>query len=126
MVFVQFLITSANNNQTQAIGISGKCSIRVLSVQYHDTAAAGTSRVIQLQSDALYFPYSPARYLTWVTSNNSQMDFDNSRQEYHLHNVVLNGQVLLNVIDKATGTTPGGFQWAVVSLDVEKLNKEFE
>lgn len=126
MVLVQFIITSATNNQTQAIGISGKCSIRVLGVQYHDTAAGTVSRVIQLQSDALYFPYSPARYLTWVSNNAGQLQLDNSRQEYHLQNVALNGQILLNIVDRATGTTPANFQWAVVSLDIEKLNKDFE
>lgn len=126
MVLAQFIITSSNNNQTQTIGITGKCSIRVLGVQYHDTAAGSVSRVIQLNSDALYFPYSPARYLTWVSNNAGQLQLDNSRQEYHLQNVVLNGQILLNVIDKATGTTPTNFQWCVVSLDIEKLNKEFE
>lgn len=126
MVLAQFIITSTNNNQPQAIGISGKCSIRVLGIQYHDTAGGGTSRIIQLQSDALYFPYSPAKYISWITSNNGQMTFDNSRQEYHLQNTVLNGQVLLNVVDRATGTTPVGFQSCVVSLDIEKLNKDFE
>lgn len=125
MVLAQFIITSANNNTFQSIGISGKCSIRILAVQYHDSSGAGTSRIIQLQSDALYFPYSPAKYLTWINNGSSQVDLDNSRQEYHLQNVVLNGQVLLNVVDKATGTTPGNFTSCVVSLDIEKLNEEF-
>lgn len=125
MVLAQFIITSANNNTLFPIGVSGKCCIRVLGVQYHDTAVAGTSRVIQLRSDALYFPYSPARNLTWVTNNAGQMNFDNSRNEYHLQDVVLNGQVLLNVVDNATNATPVGFQWCVVSLDIEKMNEQF-
>lgn len=126
MVLAQFVITSANNGTMFAIGIQGKCSIRVLGVQYHDTAAAGTSRVIKLNSDALYFPYSPARFLTWVTNNSGQMSFDNSRNEYHLQNVVLNSQIYLQVLDNATNAVPGGFQWCVVSLDIEKVDKEFQ
>ena len=74
MVLVQILITPAAGNLTtasgkfQAIPITGKASIRVLSVVYHDTAAATTNRCIQIVSDNLYFPYSPCKYLT-VLSN---------------------------------------------------------
>lgn len=125
MVLAQFIINASNNNSLFAIGVSGKCSIRVLGVQYHDTAAAGVSRIIQVRSDSLYFPYSPARHLTIVSNNAGQMTFDNSRNEYHLKDVSLNSQVLLNVVDYATGTTPTNFQWCVLTLDIEKINEEF-
>lgn len=125
MVLAQFIITSSNNNTSQAIGIQGKCCIRVLGLQYHDGAGNNTSRLIQIQSDALYFPYSPAKYISFITNNAGQMTFDNSRNEYHLQNAVLNGQILLNVIDKATGLTPGNFQNCILTLEIEKIDKEF-
>lgn len=126
MVLSQIIITPANNNTLIPIGIAGKCSIRVLAVQYHDTAGAGQSRVIQLQSDSLYFPYSPARYLTWVSGGNGEISLDNSHLEYHLQNVVINGQIRVHVVNHATGAEPAGFQHCVITLDVEKINKEVE
>ena len=67
MVLVQILITpaagglSTASGKFQVVPISGKCSIRVLAISYHDTADAGTNRVIQIVSDNLYFanPMSP-------------------------------------------------------------------
>jgi hypothetical protein len=59
MVFAQILITPAAGGLTTASGkfqvlpVTGKCSIRVLSIQYHDTAASSTNRVIQIVSDNL-------------------------------------------------------------------------
>jgi hypothetical protein len=125
MVLAQFIILPTTNNRHQTIGIQGKCSIRVLGIQYHDTAAAATSRVIQIQSDALYFPYSPAKYITFISNNAGQMNYDNSRNEYHLQNTVLNGQIFLYIVDTATGQTPGNFSSCVLTLDIEKLDKEF-
>jgi hypothetical protein len=125
MVLVQVLITAANNNSRFVIPVSGKCSIRVLSMVYHATEAATNSRVIQLNSDILYFPYSPMKYLTMVSNPSGTLNFDTAYQEYNLQNVVLQGQIGFNILDYATGLTPNTFQWCLVSLQIEKINEFF-
>jgi hypothetical protein len=129
MVLVQVLITPTalpgNNDTDFVIPISGKCSIRVLSMVYHATEASTNSRVIQLRSDILYFPYSPLKYLTMVSNPSGTLNYDTAYQEYNLQNVVLQGQIRLAVVDKATGLEPATFQWCLVSLQIEKINEFF-
>jgi len=125
MVLVQVLITASNNNSRFVIPVSGKCSIRVLSMVYHATEASTNSRVIQLNSDILYFPYSPMKYLTMVSNPSGTLNFDTAYQEYNLQNVVLQGQIGFNILDYATGATPNTFQWCLVSLQIEKINEFF-
>lgn len=125
MVLVQFLVTSSNNNSTFPVGISGKCSIRVLNMVYHSTSAATVCEAVQLQSDALYFPYSPLRYLTIVSNPSASLNYDQGFVEYNLQNVVLNGQITLNVVNYLTGSTPSGFDKLLVTLEIEKMNETF-
>lgn len=123
MVLVQILVTSSNNNSYFVVPISGKCSIRILNVQYYDNS--GSARAIQLRSDLLYFPYSSAKYLTWLSNATGNMNVDQGFKEYNLQNVVLQGQLLLNVVDIATGITPVGFGNCIVSMQVESINENF-
>jgi len=125
MVLVQVLITTANNDTNFVIPISGKCSIRVLSMVYHATEASINSRVIQLRSDILYFPYSPLKYITMVSNPSATLNYDTAYQEYNLQNVVLQGQIRLAVVDNATGAQPATFQWCLVSLQIEHINEFF-
>ena len=131
MVLVQILITptgtalSTSSKKFQVVPITGICSIRVLSVSYHDTAAAGTNRVIQIVSDNLYFPYSPLRYLTLMSNVAAYASIDQSLHDYHLKNQRVNGQLQLEVIDKATGLEPVGFTNCLITLDIEQIDKEF-
>ena len=61
MVLCQILVTPAAaggttaNGQYQVVPVTGKCCIRVLGIQYHDTAAATVTRFIQIISDNLVF-----------------------------------------------------------------------
>ena len=132
MVLVQILITPAAGNLTtasgkfQAIPITGKASIRVLSVVYHDTAAATTNRCIQIVSDNLYFPYSPCKYLTVLSNPAASLNFDNSRNEYHLKDQQFNGQLQLQVIDKATGVEPANFTYCLLTIEYEQIDKDFQ
>ena len=125
MVLVQVLITTSNNDTNFVIPISGKCCIRVLSMVYHGTEANTNSRVIQLRSDILYFPYSPLKYLTMISNPSGSLNYDNAYHEYNLQNVVLQGQIRLTVVDNATGAQPATFQWCLVSLQIEKINEFF-
>jgi len=131
MVFVQILITpagtalSTSSGKFQVVPVTGVCSIRVLAVSYHDTAGAGTNRVIQIVSDNLYFPYSPLRYLTLMSNVAAYASIDQSLYEYHLKNQRVNGQLQLQVIDKATGAEPVGFTNCLITLDIEQIDKEF-
>jgi hypothetical protein len=125
MVLVQVLIDTTNNNTRFVIPVSGKCSIRVLSMVYHATEASTNSRVIQLNSDILYFPYSPLKYLTMVSNPSGTLNYDTAYSEYNLQNVVLQGQIGFHVIDRATGAQPTTFQWCLVSLQIEHINEFF-
>lgn len=128
MVLVQFLINSSNNGSDFIVPISGKCSIRVLSVDYHQTGGAGggaTCRVIQMQSDVLFFPYSPARFLTWLSVSSNSVSFDSSHKEYNLYAVVP-GKINIRLVDPATGSAPAAFDFCVVSLECEQLNRDFD
>ena len=124
MVLVQFLITSANNNTMFAVPISGKCSIRVLNMVYHSTGANTICEAIQLQSDALYFPYSPLKYLTLVSNPSATLNYDQGYVEYSLQNVVLNGQIWFNVL-QSNGSAPTNFDKLLVTLEIEKINETF-
>lgn len=128
MVLVQFVINTSNNGSDFIVPISGKCSIRVLGVDYHQTGGGGggaTSRVVQLQSDVLFFPYSPARYLTWLSVSSNTINYDSGFKEYNIYAIVP-GKINLRLVDPATGSTPGAFDLCVVSLEVEQLNRDFD
>jgi len=125
MVLVQFIIDSTNNNTFFVVPISGKCCITVLNISYH--ATAGTSVPIQLRSDALYFPYSPAKYITWINAPTATLNYDaGQKQDYNLNNVVLNGQIQLAVVNASDGAAPTGFNFCLVSLQIEQLNESFQ
>jgi hypothetical protein len=137
MVLCQILITPAASKTTTGgqtynggnfvVPVSGKCSIRVLSFSYFDTS--NTFKILQLQSDVLVFPYSPSRYLTILDGLNANaaayVQFDVSYREYHLQNVIINGVIQFNLIDRATGAEPAGFGGAIISLEIELINEEF-
>jgi len=131
MPLVQIVVNNSNNNTYFATAITGKCSVRVLSVQYTDTSAA--IRVLRLQSDNLIFNYSPQTYLTWMTSNptknygTANQTFDVSRSEYHAKDLVFNGQLLVNIVQQYSSDNsalPAPF-YCVITLDVEQIGQEF-
>ena len=125
MVLVQFIIDTSNNNTFFVVPISGKCCITVLNIAYHATGAVHVP--IQLRSDALYFPYSPAKYITWINGPSATLNYDSGqKQDYNLNNVVLNGQIQLAVCNASNGATPTGFEYCVVSLQIEQLNESFQ
>lgn len=130
MVFAQILITPAAGGLTTASGkfqvlpVTGKCSIRVLNIQYYDTAGS-VNRVIQIVSDNLYFPYSPLKYLTVMSNPVANLNVDQSFLDYHLRNQQLNGQIQLSIIDRATGVEPANFLNCLISLDIEQIDRQF-
>lgn len=131
MVLVQVLITNTSNGGTTPTGayytipISGKCSIRVLGVQYHSNDAANVSRVLQIQSDALVANYSPLRWFSWINNGQSTVSIDSSHREYHFQNVVLNGNIFLKLVDQ-TGTVLSASYQCILSLEVEYINKQYD
>jgi hypothetical protein len=126
MVLVQILVSPANNNTFFVVPVSGKCSIRVLNMVYHSTEANTHSRVIQLRSGILQFPYSPMKWLTLVSNPQATLNFDSGFEEYSINNCVLQGQLDLFVQDYSTGAQPEGFQWCLVSLEIDKINENYQ
>lgn len=125
MVLVQFIINPANNDTYFTLPVSGKCSIRVLNVSYHATEANTFSRIIQIRSDLLLFPYSPARFLTIMSNSSGNLSYDSSHNEYSLQNIVLQGQLRLAVVDNGTGAQPATFQHLLLTLQIESMNETF-
>jgi hypothetical protein len=126
MVLAQFLITPANDNTVFPIGISGKASIRVLGIEYQDEENKNDPQIIQIVSDSLYFPYSPAKYITFLTYSHATTVIDQGRTDYHLTNVALNSGIQLRVIDKTTGAQPAHFKACILTLSIEALNRNVE
>lgn len=125
MPLVQIIVTSTTNNQYYVVPISGKCSIRVLNVSFHHPEANTNSRIIQVRSDILQFPYSPAKWLTFLTNVQSNLNFDTAYQEYNLNNVVLQGQLGLNLVQSDGSALPAGAWNCLISLQIEKIGEEF-
>ena len=126
MVLAQFVITPANNNTVFPIGISGKASIRVLGVEYFDDTKKDVDEIIQIVSDSLYFPYSPAKYITFISHTHATAVIDQGKADYHLPNVSLNSGIHLQVIAKASGVEPTNFAGCVLNLSIEALNRNVE
>ena len=122
MVLVQIYVNAVNNNSYFPIPFSGTCSIRVLSMQYHSSVAATVVQVVQVQSDILLLPYSPMRYITMINNAQANVNIDQSHKEYNFKDLYGRGQILINVIDYATKTTPTGFTDFLLNLDVEELD----
>lgn len=126
MPLVQFLITAANNGSSFPVLFVGPCSIRVLNMQGHFTGGASTCVPFQIQSDTLIFPYSPTRFLTFLTNPNGNTTLDSGFQEYHINNCRVNNQMILRVIDPTTGNAPANFQYCLLSLQVEQLDRQWD
>jgi len=130
MVLVQIYINAQNNGTYFTVPVTGKASVRVLGVQYHDSGT--TNRVLQLQSDNLYFPYSTQRYLSWMCMPTSitqaNVCIDMSRDAYHLTNQLFNGLLYLKVVQQFSqdgSVLPATFN-VLLSLDFEFIDEEFK
>lgn len=127
MPLVQFLITPANNGAAIPINFVGPCSIRVLAVQGHVTGAVGSTCLpFQIQSDALIFPFSPLRFLTFLTNSHAEISIDGGFQEYHINNCKLNSAIILRVINPITGAQPVNFEYCLLTLQIEQVNRQWD
>ncbi len=126
MVLVQFLITKDDgNNKEFMLPVSGKCSIRVLKIDYFDSDNTYHCFPIQIQSDILYFPYSSTRYLTFLSHPSHASTMDSGFKEYNLYAVVP-GKIRLNVVNATTGAQPANFEYCVLTLELEQINRDFD
>jgi hypothetical protein len=125
MVLVQILITDTTNSQNYVVPISGKCSIRVLSVVYHSSEANTNSRVVQIRSDILQFPYSPMKWLTMISNPQATLNFDTAYQEYNVNNIILQGQLYLSAVQSDGTALPGTWR-CLISLQIEKIGEDFQ
>lgn len=126
MVLAQFLITKdAGNNKAFVVPVSGKCSIRVLKIDYFDSDNTHHCFPIQIQSDILFFPYSSTRYLTFLSHPSHASTMDSGFKEYNLY-ATIPGKIQLNVVDALTGAQPDDFEYCVLTLELEQLNRDFD
>ena len=127
MPLVQLLVSSsaANNNTNFVVPVSGKCSIRILSVVFHHTEANTNSRAIQVRSDILQFPYSPLKWLTFISNPSATLAIDNGFQEYNINNAVLQGQLGINVVQSDGTDLPAGTWRLLLTMQIEKIGEDF-
>lgn len=126
MPLAQLLITSANNNSLFVLPVSGSVSMQILNIQYFDSTAV--NRIIQIQSDTLYFAYSPQKYITLLTPGagvcNVSNTIDNSIQSFHLKQQAFAGQMLLNVaqvFSSDASALPNTFK-CLITINVEQID----
>lgn len=126
MPLAQLLITSANNNTLFVLPVSGAVSIQILGIQYFDATAV--NRIVQIQSDTLYFAYSPQKFLTVLSPGtgvcNVSQTIDNSIQSFHLKHQAFAGQMLLNVVQlfsSDASALPASFK-CLITLNVEQID----
>ena len=126
MPLAQLLITSANNNTLFVLPVSGAVSIQILGIQYFDATAV--NRIVQIQSDTLYFAYSPQKFLTVLSPGtgvcNVSQTIDNSIQSFHLKHQAFAGQMLLNVVQQFSSDAsdlPASFK-CLITLNVEQID----
>jgi hypothetical protein len=122
MVLVQISVTTSNNGTYIPINLTGVRDVRITAIQYHSTDAAGTVKIIGINTDKLRLSNSQFGFPIFM--NNSQTNyfgFDSSFQEYQFHGVDFDGRIFINVIDTATGSAPANFTNLVLTLSVEQL-----
>jgi hypothetical protein len=108
------------NNTRIPVPLFGVCSIKVVNVQYHDTAGAGTAHIVQIRSDVLVSAKSPSPFITFVDKPSALVNFENGMKEYSYERVVVNGGITINIVNALNGEQPAAFQYCVITLQVEE------
>lgn len=126
MPLCQFLIDTTNNGSDFVVPVSGAANIKVMGVQYLDIDNGNHNHIVQIRSDVLVFPYSPCVYLTFFVAsgshNQTSINFDTGKNEYSINKCNLPGKLKLELIDKATGTTPAHLGGCLLTLEIENIN----
>lgn len=122
MVFCQIVLTSSATT-TVSVPVIGICNIQLLNVQAHYTDVNATSRLVEIQCDELYLPYSAQKYPVFVTNGVVSNSWDNSTSGCHIDGVRLKGQMSFTLNTKASQGTLGVLSYVVLSLDIEKVGE---
>lgn len=123
MVFAQIVVPVARNNTYFDVPCYGLCDIIIVSLQYHETGAA-TKRILELHSDQLRFPHSNSQNLTWCINPTISLNFSSGTDVIpSIRRADLNGKILINVVDKATGTTPATMTDFILTLEITEVNR---
>lgn len=112
MVLCQVYTTTALNNLL-SIGISGHKKVKIIRIDY-----AGTSAVIQLQSNILRVPYGNTPWLTINTNAAYQISNIHDDIEFDTY---INGNLDLNIVD-VNGGAPAGFSSLSMLLEINDAN----
>lgn len=126
MPLCQFIITPTNSGTDFVVPVSGAANIKVIGVQYVDTNNGNHHHIVQIRSDVLIFPYSPAVYLTFMASAGTHVqtnvNYDTGKNEYSINKCNLQGRIKLEVIDQETGLQPDHFGHCLLTLEIENIN----
>ena len=117
-MILQVHIPAAQNNRYFVVGSYGVFNIRVLNIDYHQTGNAST--VIRVVSDKLMTKGSTP-FLTFINNPSTNLTIDSSNRTWSYEKVPLDGQILFNVIDISTGTTPANMSDIVLTYELEEV-----
>lgn len=119
MVLCQISVPVAQNNTFIPVPLFGIYDVNVINVQYLDSAV--TTGVFEVRSDILRFPNSASTFLTFINAPRTFVQFNHGTEEMvSIPNADFNGRLLINVINRATGTTPVNMTEIVITLEVRK------
>ena len=119
-MLIQLLVRNADLSGGKAriaLPVYTYCDVNVLSIQYCDTDNAQHTHLIQIKSDVLTLTGSPTPFLTFIAqSGSNQITLSDSHT--HIKNILLNGNIVLEPINVATGTTPANFSALILTLEI--------
>ena len=119
MVLVQIYVPQALNNTYINVPLYGTYDVSVIGIAYHD--APVQARPMEIQSDILRVVNSSSPYIMFLNAPSSSVsNGSDSGRMVSIPNCDFNGKVLINVIDKTTGTAPANMQYLLISLEVVK------
>jgi hypothetical protein len=120
MVFAQIYCVAADfvNGQPKLyqLNVSGNKKIVLLGLSYKQNAGA-SSKNIGLQSNSLQVRQGQHNFLIFSTDQ-SNFNIAGGNHKIVFDNVNLNGNIDINFIDHATNIFPGGFNSAIIYLDI--------
>jgi hypothetical protein len=120
---VQILVTNPTNQLLQ-LPLYGHFRARMFAIFYHATAT--TVQYVQIRSGQMKFKYPAVngtiqslQYPTIISRTDNQIPSLSDSIEFEM---VLNGNLEINIVDLVTGAAPATFQSLIFTLNLERLD----
>lgn len=120
MVFAQ-IVVNIKSRRLYNVGIFGRKKVRICGITYNDDDEKGNhtpSKLIVIKSDTLSLQYGTDRHFVFPSKQSNHYSF-NSDIEFICD---FNGQLDIEIIDKATNTNPTTFTSLILYLDISDIS----